>query len=147
MNYIKLPYFDWEPFKPFTVGFDSVMDRLLEINTDSPNYPPYNIRKIDELKSSIEMALAGFSKEDIDIKYSNNTLIIKSVKQQDPKNQKVENVDPLLYRGISSRAFTRSFALADDVVVNKAKLENGLLTVELEKIVPEEKKPKTIKIN
>ena len=96
MNYIKHPYFDWEPFKPFTVGFDSVMDRLLEINTDSPNYPPYNIKKIDELKSSIEMALAGFSKEDIDIKYSNNTLIIKSVKQQDPKNQKVENVDPLL---------------------------------------------------
>jgi len=144
---------NWESYKPFaayTVGFDSILARLAEITIDkpeSPTYPPYNIRKIDDLKSSIEMALAGFSKEDIDVKYSNNTLTIKSIKQNDPKNQKVENIDPFLYRGISRRSFIRSFALADDVVVNKPKLENGILSVELEKIVPEEKKPKTIKID
>ena len=137
---------DWEPYRPFTVGFDSLWDRLNGLELDVPNYPPYNIRKIDDLKFTIELALAGFSKKDVLIEYANNTLTIKSIKQNDPANQKVENIDPLLYRGISKRSFTRSFALADDVVVNDAKFENGLLSIELEKIVPEEKRPKEIKI-
>ena len=142
---------NWESYKPFaayTVGFESILTRLAEITIDGPDskYPPYNISKIDKLKFTIELALAGFSKKDVLIEYANNTLTIKSIKQNDPANQKVENIDPLLYRGISKRSFTRSFALADDVVVNDAKFENGLLSIELEKIVPEEKRPKEIKI-
>ncbi len=109
---------DWEPYRPFTVGFDSLWDRLNTLELDVPNYPPYNIRKIDDLKFTIELALAGFGKK-----------------------------DDIVHRGISHRAFTRTFALADDVVVNDAKFENGLLSIELEKIVPEEKRPKEIKIS
>ena len=143
---------NWESYKPFAayaVGFDSILARLAEITIgkpETPNYPPYNIRKIDDLKFTIELALAGFSKKDVLINYADNSLTIKSIKQNNPKTQKVENIDPLLYRGISQRSFTRSFALADDVIVNDAKFENGLLSIELEKIVPEEKRPKEIKI-
>ena len=143
---------NWESYKPFaasTVGFDSLLARIAEITIDKPdsNYPPYNIRKIDDLKYFIDLALAGFGKKDVSINYADNSLTIKSVKQNNPKTQKVENIDPLLYRGISQRSFTRSFALADDVIVNDAKFENGLLSIELEKIVPEEKRPKEIKIS
>ena len=135
---------NWESYKPFTastVGFDSLLARIAEINIDKPdsNYPPYNIRKIDDLKYFIDLALAGFGKKDVSIKYANNSLTIKST-QNDKK------ADDVVHRGISQRAFTRTFALADDVVVNDAKFENGLLSIELEKIVPEEKRPKEIKI-
>ena len=129
-----------EPYRPFTVGFDSLWDRLETLELDVPNYPPYNIRKIDDLKYAIELALAGFGKKDIKVNYSDNSLTIKSVKDESKK-------DDILHRGISHRAFTRTFALSDDVIVNDAKFENGLLSIELEKIVPEEKKPKEIKIN
>ena len=130
---------DWEPYRPFTVGFDSLMDRLTTIQMDAPSYPPYNIRKIDDFKYSIEVALAGFDKKSIDISYADNTLKIKSKKQdQDDKE--------IMHKGISQRAFTRSFCLAEDVIVNGAEFTNGMLSIELEKIVPEEKKPKTIKI-
>jgi molecular chaperone IbpA len=135
---------NWESYKPFTastVGFDSLLARIAEITIDKPdsNYPPYNIRKIDDLKYFIDLALAGFGKKDVSIKYADNALTIKST-QNDKK------ADDVVHRGISQRAFTRTFALADDVVVNDAKFENGLLSIELEKIVPEEKRPKEIKI-
>ena len=87
---------------------------------------------------SIEVALAGFDKKNIDVTYADNTLTIKSKKQEDNKD--------MLHKGISQRAFTRSFCLAEDIVVKDAKFTNGMLGIELEKIVPEEKKPKTIKI-
>ena len=137
---------NWESYKPFAayaVGFDSILSRLAEITIDkpeSPNYPPYNIRKIDDLKYSIDLALAGFGKKDISVDYADNSLTIKSIKDES-KN------DEFVHRGLSRRAFTRTFALADDVIVNNAKFENGLLSIELEKIVPEEKRPKEIKIN
>ncbi len=131
---------DWEPYRPFTVGFDTIMDRLLEIDTAIPNYPPYNIRKTDELQYVIDLAVAGFGKEDIDVKYGDNTLTIKSIKKEGKDDEK------MVHKGISQRAFKRTFALADDLVVNNATLENGLLSVEIEKIVPEAKKPKTIAI-
>ena len=130
---------DWEPYRPFSVGFDSLLDRLTTIQMDAPSYPPYNIRKIDDFKYSIEVALAGFDKKNIDISYADNTLTIKSKKQdQDDKD--------IMHKGISQRAFTRSFCLAEDVIVNGAEFTNGMLSIQLEKIVPEEKKPKTIKI-
>ena len=130
---------DWEPYRPFTVGFDSLLDRLTTIQMDAPSYPPYNIRKIDDFKYSIEVALAGFDKKNIDISYADNTLTIKS-KKQDKDDKEI------MHKGISQRAFTRSFCLAEDVIVNGAEFTNGMLSIQLEKIVPEEKKPKTIKI-
>ena len=131
---------NWEPYKPFTVGFDSLLDRLMDINTESPNYPPYNIRKIDSLNYVVEMAIAGFGKTDINIEYADNTMTVKSIEKE-----KTDDKD-ILHKGISQRSFIRSFALADDMVVKDAKLDNGLLSINIEKIVPDEKKPKTVSI-
>ena len=96
--------------------------------------------KIEDLNYQVEMALAGFSKDDIEVKYSDNQLTIKSV-ESDDKDEK-----DVIHRGISKRKFSRSFTLADDVVVNGAELKDGMLIVELEKIVPDSKKPRTIDI-
>ena len=132
----------WNDLRPFSVGFDNIFDHFnlhLE-NTRSVNYPPYNINKIDDFNWNIEIALAGFSKKDIDVSTAENQLTIKSI-ESDEKDDK-----DTIHRGISKRQFTRSFTLADDVVVNGAELKDGMLVIDLEKIVPEEKKPKTIKI-
>lgn len=85
------------------------------------------------------MALAGFSSEDIEVELADGVLSVRSIKENDTD-------DGTLHRGISYRKFKKSFTLADDIVVNSAKLENGLLTIECEQIVPEEKKPRTIKV-
>ena len=132
----------WNDLRPFSVGFDDLFDHFnnqLEIK-QTPSYPPYNINRIDDLNYQIEMALAGFSKTDIDIKYADNQLTIKSVDSDD----KVEK--ETLHRGISKRKFSRTFTLAEDIKVNGAELKDGMLLIELEKIVPEEKKPRTIDI-
>ena len=132
----------WNDLRPFSVGFDDLFDHFnnqLEIK-QTPSYPPYNINRIDDLNYQIEMALAGFSKADIDIKYADNQLTIKSVDSDD----KVEK--ETLHRGISKRKFSRTFTLAEDMKVNGAELKDGMLLIELEKIVPEEKKPRTIDI-
>ena len=100
---------------------------------------PYNIRKEGDLNHVIEMALAGFSKDDIEIEVAQGVLTVKSMKEN-------EDDETTVHRGISYRKFDRKFTLADDIVVNDAKLENGLLTITLEQIIPEEKKPKLIKI-
>ena len=109
-------------------------------NTPTVNYPPYNIVKTGENKYDVEVALAGYSKEDIVVEVKENTLSIKSVKQQE--DDKVE----VLHRGISKRYFERSFTIAEDVKVNSAELKDGLLRVSMEKIIPENKKLKTISI-
>ena len=132
----------WNDLRPFSVGFDNIFDHFnLHLdNTRTVNYPPYNIVEVDNFNWKIEMALAGFGKKDIDISTAENQLTIKSV-ESDDKDEK-----DTIHRGISKRQFTRSFTLADDVVVNGAELKDGMLVIDLEKIVPEEKKPKTIKI-
>lgn len=138
----------WSDFRPHTIGFDTIFDNLDYLRTvPNNNYPPYNIRKIDEENWSVDVALAGFSKDDIEVEHKpdENSLIIKSVMSKDEKE--VEDNDGLLYRGISKRQFTRSFSIADDVIVKGAKLDNGMLSVELERVIPEEKKPKIIKID
>ena len=109
---------------------------------ESTGYPPYNIQKTEDFKFEIEMALAGFDKKDIEIEVAEGVLTVKSVKDKD----KGATDEYTLYKGISQRNFSRKFTLADDIVVNGAKLENGMLTVQLERIVPEEKKPKMITI-
>ena len=132
----------WNDLRPFSVGFDDLFDHFnnqLEIK-QTVSYPPYNINRIDDLNYQIEMALAGFSKTDIDIKYADNQLTIKSVDSEDKEEKET------LHRGISKRKFSRTFTLADDIKVNGAELKDGMLLIDLEKIVPEEKKPRTIDI-
>ena len=133
----------WNDLRPFSVGFESIFDHFnLHLDTQrTVNYPPYNINKLDDLNWNIEMALAGFGKKDIDISTANSQLTIKSVVD---KNK--DETAGTIHKGISKRQLTRTFTLADDVVVNDAELKDGMLVVNLEKIVPEEKKPKSIKI-
>ena len=132
--------------RPVTVGFDNVFDhfeRMFDndtLMTPSVNYPPYNIVKTGDFTYNIEVALAGFSKKDIEVNYADNTLTIKSI------HEKEEDKEGVLHKGISKRHFTRSFTIAEDVEVKGAELKDGLLQVELEKIIPESKKPRTIDI-
>ena len=131
----------WNDLRPFSVGFDDLFDHFNNtLEYKQVSYPPYNINKIDDLNYQIEMALAGFSKADIDIKYADNQLTIKSVDSEDKEEKET------LHRGISKRKFSRTFTLAEDMKVNGAELKDGMLLIELEKIVPEEKKPRTIDI-
>jgi len=136
----------WNDLRPYSVGFDNIFDHfsntLEYTHSQNQSYPPYNINKVDELNWQIEMALAGFSKNDIEVTYANNQLTIKSTFEKDGKDEGKESV----HRGISKRQFTKRFTLADEVVVNAAELKDGMLRIELEKVVPEEKKPRTIKI-
>ena len=138
---------NWEPFKPFSVGFDNLFDdfdRIYKFNSDSINhYPPYNIRKVNDTDYVIELAVAGFGKKDIEVKSQENTLTIKS---KDKKEEVLEKDESVLHRGISQRSFKRSFTIAEDVVVKGADLKDGLLSVSLERIIPDEKKPKIIDI-
>tara|TARA_B100001250_G_C19360576_1_gene597517 strand:+ start:227 stop:565 length:339 start_codon:yes stop_codon:yes gene_type:complete len=111
----------------------------MDNNAQSTGFPPYNIHKGGDYSYTIEMALAGFSKEDIEIEVAENTLSVRS-------DKKDETDEWTFHRGISYRKFDRKFTLAEDIVVNGAKLENGMLTIDLERIVPEEKKPRLIEV-
>ena len=127
---------------PYAVGFDRMFDNLtryMDNNVQSTGFPPYNIHKGGDYTYTIEMALAGFSKDDIEVEVTENTLSVRSDKKDDTD-------EFTSYRGISYRKFDRKFTLADDIVVNGAKLENGMLTIELERIIPEEKKPRLIEV-
>tara|TARA_R110000851_G_scaffold81602_1_gene179198 strand:- start:1144 stop:1590 length:447 start_codon:yes stop_codon:yes gene_type:complete len=139
----KITLFDnLNQLTPYAVGFDRVFDQLnayVANNATSTGFPPYNIHKGGDYNFAIEMALAGFSKDDIEIEIENGLLTVRSVKEND------EN-DSNIYRGISYRKFNRKFTLADDIVVNDASLENGMLKINLERIVPEEKKPRRIEV-
>ena len=141
----NLSIFDnFNQLTPYAVGFDRVFHRLndyIENNANSTGFPPYNIQKVEDFKYEIEMAVAGFDKKDIEVEVADGVLTIRSVKETSD-----ESDEWTLHRGISSRKFNRKFTLADDIVVNDAKLENGLLTISLEQIVPEEKKPKLIEV-
>ena len=141
---VKLTHFDVNQFAPFTVGFDRVFDRLVDYGTtyDTGGFPPYNIRKTDDFKHVIEIALAGFSKDEIEVVLTDGVLEIKS--SELPTTDKPK--DDMIHKGIAKRAFTRKFTLADDIEIKDAKLENGLLLINLEQIVPEHKKPKIIKV-
>ena len=126
---------------PYAVGYDKMFDNLsryVDNSVTSTGFPPYNIRKEGDYHYVIEMALAGFSKEDIEIEVADGTLSIRADKKDDASDN--------LYRGISFRKFNRKFTLSDDIVVNDAALDNGMLTINLERIVPEEKKPRLIEV-
>ena len=141
---VKLTHFDINQITPFSVGFDRVFDRLVDYGTtyETGGFPPYNIRKTDDFRHVIEIALAGFSKDEIEVVLTDGVLVVKSadlLADKDPN-------EGLVHKGIAKRAFTRKFTLADDIEIKDAKLKNGLLVIELEQIVPEHKKPKTIKV-
>ena len=140
-----LQAFDYNHMTPYAVGFDRTFDRLFDYVThqaESTGYPPYNIQKTEDFKFVIEMALAGFDKKDIEIEVAEGVLTVKSLKDKDTGTTD----DYTLYKGISQRNFTRKFTLADDIVVKGAELKNGMLTINLERIVPEEKKPQLIEV-
>ena len=135
-----LDIIDWfNNYTPYTIGFDRLVERLAE-NTNTDTYPPFNIVKEDAEKFKIEMAVAGFDKSEIEVTVADGMLSIKSVKENKDDKDKI-------YRGISYRKFHKKFTLAEDVVVKDASLLCGLLTIKLEKVLPEEKKPRTIEIN
>ena len=139
----KLSLFDnFNQLTPYAVGFDRVFDQLQNYashNATSSGFPPYNIRKEGEFSYVIDMALAGFSKDDIEVEVADGLLTVRSVKENEENEESI-------YRGISYRKFNRKFTLADEIVVKDASLENGMLVISLERIVPEEKKPRKIKI-
>jgi len=141
-----LQAFDYNHMTPYAVGFDRQFDRLFDYVThqaeSTGGYPPYNIQKTEDYKFEIEMALAGFSKKDIEVEVAEGVLTVKSVKDKDTGSTD----EYTLYKGISQRNFTRKFTLADDIVVKGAELKDGMLTISLERIVPEEKKPQLITI-
>ena len=141
---VKLTHFDINQITPFSVGFDRVFDRLVDYGTtyETGGFPPYNIRKTDDFRHVIEIALAGFGKDEIEVVLTDGILVVKSadlLADKDPN-------EGLVHKGIAKRAFTRKFTLADDIEIKYAQLKNGLLEIELEQIVPEHKKPKTIKV-
>lgn len=135
-------------FSKMFIGADKMLQTIGKIHEESlkgiPGYPPYNIVKVDENKYAIEIAVAGFGRQNIDIELANNTLTVKGGLNLD---QQLEN-NPVtyLYKGIADRCFTRKFTLADTVEVKNAELVNGMLKLWLENVIPEEKRPKKIDV-
>tara|TARA_B100000700_G_scaffold326543_1_gene438400 strand:+ start:806 stop:1252 length:447 start_codon:yes stop_codon:yes gene_type:complete len=142
LSYIQL-------IRPFSIGFDDMFDQFENLLGNGSlgvqsNYPPYNIRKTGKDKYSIEIALAGFNKKDVEVEFEDKLLTVrtKQVNKSQDKNEDGE----IIHRGISQRQFARSFTIADDVKVGGAELKDGLLTIACERIVPEHKKKKLIEI-
>jgi molecular chaperone IbpA len=142
-NTLTLRSLDIPSIHKFAVGFDSMFDELLRHtnNTNATNYPPYNVVKHSEDRFSIELAVAGFKEGDIDITVEKNQLSVKGEKAVE-LDQNIE----YLHRGISARNFLRTWTLADHVEVVGATVEDGILTVSLERQIPEEQKPKKVAI-
>ncbi len=138
--------------RPITVGFDNMFDHFEHMLDDGgffrngtvSNFPPYNIVKTGKNSYDVELALAGFNKKDIEVQYEDNLLTVKSKKSE--KVDKTDEDGNIIHRGISQRFFSKSFTIATDVEVKGAELKDGLLTVALERIIPEAKKAKTIEI-
>ena len=137
---------DFTPLFRSTVGFDRLFDMLDSVAQYDTNqsYPPYNIERSDETHYRISLAVAGFADKDLTVEVRDGVLTV-----QGKRNEESERTESsgYLYQGIAGRAFERRFQLAEHVEVKGAKLENGLLHVDLERIVPEERKPRRIAIN
>ena len=130
-------------FTPTYVGFDRLFDEMLKLQSrakQAPTYPPYNLIK-DGDNYTIEMAMAGLTDKDIDIVLEEKTLTISYEKSEE------DNDKGVIHKGLAQRSFKRSFNLADDIEVQKAQLKNGLLSIRMERIVPDEKKPQKIKLS
>jgi molecular chaperone IbpA len=121
--------------------FDRVLESTERYNS---NYPPYNIRKINENDYKIEVALAGYSKDDIELELKDSTLTVRNKAKEKIVN---EDSNGVIHKGISTRQFERAFTISEDIKVKNAELNNGLLNIDLERIVPEEKRARLININ
>ena len=134
--------FDYSPFYRATVGFDRVFDLLDSVASQSGTngYPPYNIEKAGDNAYRIVMAVAGFAEAELNVTQKENELLVTGQAQNSQDDKQY------LYRGIAGRNFERRFQLADHVKVTGAKLANGLLTIELQREIPEEKKPRAIPV-
>lgn len=129
---------------PFLVGFDRIFDRMHTLNalqTKQGNYPPYNIIKTAENLYEVEIAVAGFSRDEITIEVKDGVLTVEGTRDTESDTE-IEFV----HKGIAERNFTRTFTLSDTVVVKSADMNNGILSITLENIIPEEKKPRRIEI-
>jgi|TARA_R110000796_G_scaffold3035_4_gene11553 molecular chaperone IbpA len=126
-------------FRPFTVGMDRFFDELTSSSIQNDNYPPYNIIKIDSETFAIELAVAGMSKTDIHVTKEKSQLIVKGDKG-------TPSEDEMLHKGIATRNFTKTFTLAEDVQIDGATVVNGILRIDLKRVIPEEDKPVEIKI-
>lgn len=137
--------FDLSPLYRSTVGFDRLFDLLDSVTRPEsvPSYPPYNVERLGESAYRVTMAVAGFAEDELAVEVKDNTLLIRGEKSATGEH----NDGNLLYRGIAARNFERRFELADHVHVRSANLENGLLSVDLEREVPEELKPRRIEIS
>ena len=147
MTHWKAYAFDTSNFDRFFIGADKVAKSLKEgaewlANNAAASYPPFNLKKVEDNKYVIEMAVAGFTKQDIELTLEENKLIIKGNTAGDTEDKQAE----YLHYGIANRAFTRRFTLADNVEINNAELINGMLKVWLEHMIPEEKKPRKIEV-
>lgn len=130
---------DYTPFFRSTVGFDRLLD-LLESGDTAQGYPPYNIERSDENHYRVTVAAAGFGEKDLGVEVADGVLTVTGKREDAAK-------PVFLHQGIAGRAFERKFQLAEHVEVKGAKLENGLLHIDLERVVPEAKKPRQIPIN
>ena len=140
-------FFDVPGFDKFFVGYEPMLKKFEQaqetLSKVIPNYPPYNIVKVDENKYVIEMAVAGFGKHNLDLTLEDGSLIISG---NSSLGNEEDTANEYLYKGIADRAFTRKFSLADTVEIKGADLVNGMLKVWLENIIPDSKKPKKIDI-
>ena len=130
--------FTLDKYMPYTIGFDSFFNTLDSITgTDVKGYPHYNIKKIDNNSWTIELALAGFSKDNVNIEVKDNLMTISG---------ELQSTDDYIYKGISTKKFSKSFTLAEYTEVESAEMKNGILVINLEKNIPEDKKPQKVKI-
>ncbi len=132
----------WDLFKdPFFIGFNREMERLSNVQLASrqTSYPPYDLVRVDDDTYKLSLAVAGFAKDDIEVSVDNGTLIVQG------EGTDTEDVE-VVHKGIAGRKFTRTFALGEYMEVTGATVKDGLLNIDIERIIPEEKKPKVIKI-
>lgn len=152
MTYLRAPLDMFKDFDKFYVGFDDQYNQLAKLHDDMtkniPNYPPYNIKKIGDNNYVIEIAVAGFSKQEIELELDGDKLYVKgNAAADDDYDATATKPFEFLYKGIANRSFTRTFALNDQVEVKNAAMINGMLKIILERIIPEQNKPKRIDIS
>lgn len=143
LDHVLNPASAFKDIDKFFVGFDEHFNRLAKLHDDVtkniPNYPPCNIRKTGENTYVIEMALAGFARQDIEIEFVDDKLIVRG-------NAKDDESGEYIFKGIAARNFTRTFAINDHIEIKDAELFNGMLKIALERLIPEHKKPKKIEV-
>ena len=134
--------YTWDLFKdPFFIGFNREIERMANVHNAASrqSYPPYDVLKLDEDTYQVSIAVAGFTRSDIDVSVDNGTLIVKGEIKEVTDGE-------YLHKGIAARKFTRTFGLGEYMEVTGASIEDGMLNINVDRIIPEEKKPKTIKI-